>query len=255
VANATHLELSEDHISVPLNGDDEIDLEWEGGDFTAYVYDGDDLRTENITYYYKYDGIEFTKNESAQFELDRALFVDMQSKSVKKITIKADVKISDNITKEFTKDIHLSWNKSGYEISTNKHILRKNVYDGGRIIDEDASITVKLFKWDFENNFYKPIKQREIYLDVEYQNGTVNSGVAQLTNENGVATFDQLKSLINPANLKFYVLKEGSTEVIAFENVGVVANGEDGATEEHIFYLAKEAVTDFSNVDLFKPSE
>lgn len=256
VANATHLELSEDHISVPLNGDDEIDLEWEGGDFTAYVYDGDDLRTENVTYYYKYDGIEFTENKSAQFELGRALFVDMQSKSVKKITIKADVKISDNITKEFTKDVHLSWNKSGYEISTNKHILRKNVYDGGRIIDEDASVTVKLFKWDFDKNVYNPIKQREIYLDVEYQNGTVNSGAfVQLTNENGVATFDQLKSLINPANLKFYVLKEGSTEVIAFENVGVVANGEDGATEEHIFYLAKEAVTDFSNVDWFKPNE
>lgn len=256
VANATHLELSEDHISVPLNGDDEIDLEWEGGDFTAYVYDGDDLRTENITYYYKYDGIEFTENESAQFELDRALFVDMQSKSVRKITIKADVKISDNITKEFTKDIHLSWNKSGYEISTNKHILRKNVYDGGRIIDEDASVTVKLFKWNFDKNVYKPIKQREIYLDVEYQNGTIDSKkFIQLTNDNGVATFDQLKSLINPANLKFYVLKEGSTEVIAFENVGVVANGEDGATEEHVFYLSKEAVTDFSNVDWFKPNE
>jgi len=174
----------------------------------------------------------------------------MQSKSVKKITIKADVKISDNITKEFTKDIHLSWNKSGYEISTNKHILRKNVYDGGRIIDEDASVSVKLFKWDFDKNVYNPIKQREIYLDVEYQNGTIDSKkFIQLTNDNGVATFDQLKSIINSANLKFYVLKEGSTEVIAFENVGVVANGEDGATEEHIFYLAKEAVTDFSNVD------
>lgn len=256
VANATHLELSEDHISIPITQDGEIDNEWNGADFAAYVYDGDDLRTDDkVKYYYQYnvDWIENTNEDRSVFELNRDIFVEIRSAKASKIRVKAIVEVTSEIKKEFTKDLYLTWTTSGYELTTSKHILTKNVYDGGHIIDSDSSVTVKVFKWDFDKNVYKPIKDRFVYVDVEYQNGATESRYSNKTNDDGITVFDGLRDLDNPSNLKFYITKEIGNEILAFENVGVVANGEDGASEEHIFYLYNKLVTNFSNVDWFTP--
>lgn len=257
VSNATHLELSEDHISIPVDiaNDNSIDNDWDGADLVAYVYDGDDLRTDGVEYWYRFISDkpgEFVLNNSEVFEFSRNVFVE--NVNATKIEIKAIVHIGAEIRKEFTKVVHLSWNTSGYELTLNKHVLKKSVYDGGYLIPDEGSdkVTVKVSiqKWDFDKNAYLPVKEKSVYVDYSDEQGAVTEKVfVDITNQNGEVVFDELRSLINPASIKFYILKDGKSEILAFEEVGVVANGEDGASEEHIFHLSDKLVLDFSDIE------
>lgn len=228
-SSAFHLELSEDNLIVPIEHSGKVDSGFEG-DVTLYLYAGDyDMSDQKgVSFEYSFD--DNTWNPTDRLAKFSAETLDSVSD-----TIYFKAIFNGN---RYYKNSHVTKTKSAYELSPSKSVVRRDL-STGMLVDDDQTIEVSVKKWNVASNTWDSVVGQTIYA-YYYKIGEPNNPILHSTdvinNDNPIAKFEfNEDGDTNFAYIRFCI-KE-SNEIISFEDVGVVANGEDGVTQEHIYYL------------------
>ena len=249
---ADHLELSEDQITVPVENDIP-DTEWTGADLTAILYAGNSVASRtDVSYSYAIDdSSELISNNGNKFVWDRQFFVEHAG--IQKIRIHAEFTVN-GIKHEFDKFCRVFWSNLGFELSVDKTVLRKDMYDSGKLIpdgdNKEVSITASLKKWDFTNNSWNPVKNYTVFAEYTYtdpddqlaaEEGDFVIDEAGDTDKDGFYVFN-ITDRHNLEKIRIFATKDQTPtgEVIAFEEVGVYANGTDGTGIEYIYFVTND---------------
>lgn len=216
---AYHVELTEDNVTVPLESNSTIDPDFKYFDLVATLYAGDEVIDEDVKYEYSLDGEHYVINTAEvknRFEIKSS---DLTNKPTKLY-----IRVNDI----YYKNVTIKYTERAYEMSVSKTVVRKDWKDG-KLIDNQITVIVKYWYKDK----WLPVKNKAvtcIWTDVLGENYELINAL-----DNGTITFD-LSDIDNPVNIRFEC---GDV----FEEVGVIANGEDGSRIEYIYYRTNEFKT------------
>lgn len=227
--NAVHMELSDDNLAVPIESDGTVDPQFVG-DVTVYLYDGITLIDDAslVKYYYSFDNSTWTKFTDPTIEFSASVLNTIGN------TIYFKVEYNNNT---YYKNCKVTKKEASYNLVASKTVLRRDL-STGYLVEEDKSISVDVKKWNPVDNIWENLAGvvwASIYtLDSPTQ---PKYSEANIDTNSSKATFD-LSEYPNMTSVRFYITKDQQSdgEEIAFEDIGVIANGEDGAAHEYIYY-------------------
>ena len=228
-----HLELSEDQIVIPLDENNKIDQDYinensSGISITAQLFAGNDPVEENVVYR--------TDKDFATVK-DNTITVDVSKlEDVSEITCTAI--FNGDEQRPFVKKISIYKTQTAYEFVLNKNILERfpgndnYLWDGS---DKDAAkVNVVVKKWNGTKwtspddnivvaTIFKLNGTSDPFIDTDYIDWNDNIAEFDFSDETDV--------------LKIRFSIKDHPDI--FEEVGVIANGEDGTSEETIYILSE----------------
>ena len=227
-----HLELSEDQIDIPMDGD-MVDEDFNQELLTtATFYIGNDTEDDGVTYDHNgpTNAIQVENNEIKVTNWNALI-------GRNKITIFASL---DGI-KVAQKDVYLHFTPNAYSLSTDVKILTRDL-----ITDtvNPYQVTVTAKKWNGKE--WLPASGHYITVDCnhlssDYENNHTNSDYELNSDGTYTINLDQELSL---SSIDIYLKKNTNDESanLAWEHIGVVQNGEDGTNIEYIYLLKNEEI-------------
>ena len=215
-----HLELSQDQVVIPMDGE-KVDVDFINAcektplKITMALWKGDDVVEDNVNY--------STDSEAASVEGNIITLDVTKLANTAKITCQANYN-----GKDFTKKLHIHKTNVAYELSVNKSVLRRDPYNENKLISDDSIITAEVKKWN-GTKWTRP--------DDNLVNATIfNIEGDKVDIESSDVDWSENKAIFDLSEYKDIAkvrLEIDGTEI--FEEIGVIANGEDGITQEYIY--------------------
>lgn len=230
-SDAYYIELSRDHIVLPLeNG--AIDTAAENVEIEIHMFYGSTPMSGSNNVIYSCDAVQGISCDAETGVVTiNPVQLQSQPKSVKCYAQHNNIKLS--------KTLEIEYKEHAYKMDVSKTILERNVADG-TLVDGNVTITVK--KWDvIENKWVIPTKDLYIAVDCTHLTST---GAHFITSKlvDGQCTLN-LNEYHYLRSLRLYLtsvntsLEAAIANSLTWEDIGVVANGEDGDMVEYIYYL------------------
>lgn len=234
-SDAYYIELSRDHIVLPLeNGT--IDTAAENVEIEIHMFYGSTPMSSSNNVIYSCDAVQGIScdAETGVVTINPGA-LKSQPKSVKCYASHEEITLS--------KTLEIEYKEHAYKMDVSKTILERNVADG-TLVDGNVTITVK--KWDvIENKWVIPTKDLYVAIDCTHLTNTKEHFITSKL-ENGQLTL-KLNEYPYLRSLRLYLTSDNTSSLetaiansLTWEDIGVVANGEDGDMVEYIYYLNNE---------------
>lgn len=234
------IELTNDFGIVPLEANGEIDKE--ADDITtqiklvkgAIVLGKDD----KVTYSINVDSSAIELSETGALTIYPARFA-------KASDIPTSIVCSakhGNVTLE--KTFHLTSSRNAYELIPFKHMLERDVATG-YLVEGDRQLSFTVKKWNTETNVWENAADG-LYLHVDCEHIGTKNHTTNVSNtvSNGAITLN-LSEEKDLKSIRVYLSKNSNlatakTNYLAYDDIGVYANGEDGNEIEFLYYLSNK---------------
>lgn len=238
--SAVKIELTNDLAVIPLEGEI-VDPDFTDTVYTnVLVYVGDSTVSDSSYTVSSTSNIVSISGNKVTLDL---------SKLTTETEVPISVKLSGNST-VYSAVWHLFKTNTAFEINPSVKVL--NRYSSGLNIGllENDSFTVEVKKWDGEKWISSAVP---VFAKLAYMDGTTEvlsnsedpNNVS--TSNNGITTIT-LTNKHDISSVRVFVVQKNSSgnyvsngTVLSFEDIGVVANGEDGKGTEFIYYLCNVA--------------
>jgi hypothetical protein len=212
--SAIHLELTQDYISLPGNGNGGIDSNYndEFVESEMILYNGDTPIVDGLSYSFKLNETETDDidcYESGKFKIPTRIIEG-------NTTIEC-VAIYNNIS--YYKTLSIELVDTAYELEINKNIITRNI-NTGEIIDKNLEIIVKYWQngnWNYTDTgtVIARSADREYDQEVSIKNGYIRS----VTLDNNIFKQD--------TQVEIY-FKDNKGQIRTKETIGIVDSGKDG---------------------------
>lgn len=233
-ASAMHLELTQDYIAVPAsangNGLHKNFIEDTNSKIQSrmILYNGDTEITKDITYIFRIDG----ENASSYIiENNNGIFTVDKNKIMGDTNIECIATYTPTGT-SFYKTLFIDVESTPYELEIDKNTLSRKVVsvdengniENGYIVDTSINVKVKYWKngsWCYvtDGDVLVEYSEGEVHFTKDASNKTYTLTIAE----------DNIKKNIIDLEVKI-VYKEG-TNILSYENIGIINNGVDGVTK------------------------
>lgn len=237
--SAHYLELSEDQIVVPIENNtidqDYINLYKDNPlTITMSLYAGDDT-IENKAIYY----VDAPNGCAEVLNPNEGIVTIYVDKLFNVNSIKCIAKYgTENDAKSFVKTLYIHKTETAYELIPDKSVLLRDPHNDNYLFSSDSVVSVTIKKWNgsqWTRPDSKLINAELIKIDGSSDDFIETDHVSWQDN---VAVFD-FSDEKDLSKIKFYI---DGTDI--FEEVGVIANGEDGVSQEYIYIRSKKELTD-----------
>lgn len=225
-----HIELNRDYVMIPLEGDT-IDTSAENMEVEIHLIYGSTLLSDSNNVVYScdyYNGITCDSQTGV-------VTINPSQLSERVSTVRC---YAEHGSIKLYKDLQIEYSSHSYKMDVSNTILERDVTTGYLV---DKTITVNVRKWDVvKNEWVVPTKDLYIAVDCTHLTEVENHFITnKLVDGSVTITLDKpyLRSL------RLYLTTNNGKDLttaklysLTWEDIGVVANGEDGGEVEYIYY-------------------